>query len=82
MTYDGMEAVMQLGQGDMRRVLNLLQSTHMAYHKVRSECCTSTKSGLIQSPTFVFCGDNLPWAPCENLRDHVNGAPALQQLET
>ena len=26
---------MRLGQGDMRRVLNLLQSTHMAYQKAR-----------------------------------------------
>lgn len=26
---------MRLGQGDMRRVLNLLQSTHMAYQKVK-----------------------------------------------
>ncbi|CAM9590378.1 unnamed protein product [Ectocarpus sp. 6 AP-2014] len=33
-TPDGVEAVMRLGQGDMRRVLNLLQSTHMAYQKV------------------------------------------------
>ncbi|CAN0484327.1 unnamed protein product, partial [Hapterophycus canaliculatus] len=34
-TPDGVEAVMRLGQGDMRRVLNLLQSTHMAYQKAR-----------------------------------------------
>lgn len=34
-TPDGVEAVMRLGQGDMRRVLNLLQSTHMAYQKVK-----------------------------------------------
>ncbi|CAN0449463.1 unnamed protein product, partial [Laminaria digitata] len=36
-TPDGVNAVMRLGQGDMRRVLNLLQSTHMAYQKVKKE---------------------------------------------
>ncbi|CAM9301776.1 unnamed protein product [Phaeothamnion confervicola] len=36
-TPDGTDAILRLGQGDMRRVLNLLQSTHMAYGKVTEE---------------------------------------------
>ena len=50
-TPDGIEAVMRLGQGDMRRVLNLLQSTHMAYQKARAP--TSPRRGReTASPTF------------------------------
>ncbi len=36
-TPDGLTALMELAAGDMRRVLNLLQSTHMAYPIVNSE---------------------------------------------
>lgn len=44
-TPDGVEAVMHLGQGDMRRVLNLLQSTHMAYRMA---------SDVFSTPGFGF----------------------------
>ncbi|CAM9642299.1 unnamed protein product [Chrysoparadoxa australica] len=37
LTDDGRDAVLHLGTGDMRLVLNLLQSTHMAYQKVNEE---------------------------------------------
>ena len=30
-TEDGMKAILQLSQGDMRKSLNILQSTHMAF---------------------------------------------------
>mmetsp|Transcript_23432 Transcript_23432/g.73495 ORF Transcript_23432/g.73495 Transcript_23432/m.73495 type:complete len:345 (-) Transcript_23432:156-1190(-) len=33
-SQDGMEALLELGDGDMRRVLNILQSAHMAYGHV------------------------------------------------
>lgn len=36
-TEDGKRALMELAAGDMRRVLNLLQSTHMAYPVVNEE---------------------------------------------
>jgi replication factor C subunit 3/5 len=36
-TVDGHQALMQLASGDMRRVLNLLQSTHMAYPVVNED---------------------------------------------
>ncbi|XP_042579380.1 LOW QUALITY PROTEIN: replication factor C subunit 5 [Cyprinus carpio] len=36
-TPDGMKAIVTLSTGDMRRSLNILQSTHMAYGKVTEE---------------------------------------------
>jgi len=36
-TDDGMEAVLRLGRGDMRKCLNVLQATQMAYGKVDEE---------------------------------------------
>lgn len=36
-TEDGAKALVTLGQGDMRKVLNVLQSTHMAYGKVTED---------------------------------------------
>mmetsp|Transcript_24770 Transcript_24770/g.32032 ORF Transcript_24770/g.32032 Transcript_24770/m.32032 type:complete len:353 (-) Transcript_24770:56-1114(-) len=33
-TDDGKEAILDLGSGDMRRILNLMQATHMAYGEV------------------------------------------------
>ncbi|XP_076845930.1 replication factor C subunit 5 [Brachyhypopomus gauderio] len=36
-TPDGMKAIVTLSVGDMRRSLNILQSTHMAYGKVNEE---------------------------------------------
>lgn len=36
-TAGGKDALMQLAAGDMRRVLNLLQSTHMAYGEVTED---------------------------------------------
>ena len=36
-TPDGLEALLRLGDGDMRKCLNILQSTHMAYEKVSGE---------------------------------------------
>ena len=34
---DGIEAILQLAKGDMRKSLNLLQCTFMAYEKVSSD---------------------------------------------
>ena len=53
-TPDGVDAVMRLGQGDMRRVLNLLQSTHMAYQKVRGERGTLAFAPKTCSAASVF----------------------------
>lgn len=36
-TEDGMKAVVTLGNGDMRRALNILQCTHMAYESVNED---------------------------------------------
>merc|ERR1719220_3360382 len=36
-TDDGKEALMRLSQGDMRRVLNILQSCHMAFEEVTED---------------------------------------------
>lgn len=36
-TEDGAKALITLGQGDMRKVLNVLQSTHMAYGQVTED---------------------------------------------
>lgn len=35
-TKDGIDAILELSEGDMRRVLNILQSTSMAYPEVNS----------------------------------------------
>ncbi len=52
-TEDGHRALMELAAGDMRRVLNLLQSTHMAYPIVNEENVYLTAGaalpGVIQS---------------------------------
>lgn len=37
MTSDGKDAILALSEGDMRRVLNILQSTSMAYPEVNSK---------------------------------------------
>ena len=36
-TPDGAEAILQLAGGDLRRVLNLLQTTQMAHSEVNQE---------------------------------------------
>lgn len=36
-TEDGKQALLNLAQGDMRRVLNILQSTSMAFDVVNEE---------------------------------------------
>ena len=40
-TKDGLNAVLNLGRGDMRKVLNILQSTALAYPKVTSDAVFS-----------------------------------------
>jgi replication factor C subunit 3/5 len=65
-TNNGVQALMQLANGDMRRVLNLLQSTHMAYPQVSEETVYLTAGaavpkiieGLLKSllnDTFLNC---------------------------
>jgi replication factor C subunit 3/5 len=65
-TDNGVQALMQLANGDMRRVLNLLQSTHMAYPQVSEETVYLTAGaavpkiieGLLKSllnDTFLNC---------------------------
>jgi replication factor C subunit 3/5 len=39
-TDDGFKAVIRLGCGDMRRVLNVLQATHTSYPVVDETVCT------------------------------------------
>jgi replication factor C subunit 3/5 len=46
-TRDGSEAILQLAGGDLRRVLNLLQSTHMAYPEVNEETVYLTAGAAI-----------------------------------
>lgn len=36
-TPDGIQAILRLSGGDMRKCLNILQSTHMAYPEVNEE---------------------------------------------
>lgn len=56
-TPDGVEAVMRLGQGDMRRVLNLLQSTHMAYQKVKGGIPNTTSVVAEKRVLLIESGD-------------------------
>lgn len=46
-TDDGKEALIELGSGDMRKVINLLQSTSMAHDKIDADtvyvCCGQPK---------------------------------------
>lgn len=46
-TEGGLQSLMQLANGDMRRVLNLLQSTHMAYPEVSEETVYLTAGAAI-----------------------------------
>jgi len=46
-TETGKEALLQLAGGDMRRVLNLLQSTHMAYPELNEESVYLTAGAAI-----------------------------------
>lgn len=46
-TESGKEALLQLAGGDMRRVLNLLQSTHMAYPQLNEESVYLTAGAAI-----------------------------------
>jgi replication factor C subunit 3/5 len=42
MTEDGRKALLRLSKGDMRRMLNILQSTHAAYNLVNEQTVYST----------------------------------------
>lgn len=46
-TKDGKEAILQLACGDLRRVLNLLQSTSMAYPEVNKETVYLTAGAAV-----------------------------------
>ena len=48
-TSNGVEAILQLADGDLRRVLNLLQSTHMAYPEVSEETVYLTAGAALPS---------------------------------
>jgi replication factor C subunit 3/5 len=48
-TESGRQALLQLSGGDMRRVLNLLQSTHMAYPQVTEESVYLTAGAALPS---------------------------------
>ena len=46
-TECGKQAILQLAGGDLRRVLNLLQSTHMAYSLVNEEAVYLTAGAAV-----------------------------------
>lgn len=46
-TESGKQAILQLAGGDLRRVLNLLQSTHMAYPEVNEESVYLTAGAAV-----------------------------------
>lgn len=51
-TADGKKALMQLANGDMRRVLNLLQSTAMAYAVVDQQNVYLTAGAALPEVSF------------------------------
>ena len=60
MTEDGEKAMMNLSGGDMRRVLNILQSCSMAFDEVNEDnvyTCVGhpLKSGLATKNKYIFC---------------------------
>jgi replication factor C subunit 3/5 len=50
-TADGKNALLTLSNGDMRRVLNLLQATHIAYPQVTEDVVYMTAGAAI--PTVI-----------------------------
>lgn len=55
-TEDGRQALLDLAQGDMRRVINILQSTSMAFDVVNEETvytCVGNTLRTVKILTFV-----------------------------
>ncbi|KAG5178087.1 P-loop containing nucleoside triphosphate hydrolase protein [Tribonema minus] len=67
-TPAGEQAILNLGQGDMRRVLNLLQSTHMAHVKVDEDTVYLTAGAPLVSDVDAA----QQWLMTGNIRDVVN----------
>lgn len=60
---DGEKALMNLCGGDMRRVLNILQSTHLAFGKVTEDnvynCVGQPNPKLIENMLKILMNDDL-----------------------
>ncbi|GMH74851.1 hypothetical protein TrST_g651 [Triparma strigata] len=73
-TPDGIEAILSLSSGDMRRVMNLLQSTHMSYSHISSTNVYLTSGAPLPENINVICksvfNDNFNQA-CETLSKYV-----------
>ncbi len=83
-TEDGHRALMELAAGDMRRVLNLLQSTHMAYPIVNEENVYLTAGaalpGVIQSILNSLLNDTFENA--HRLLSSVSSSVVRLSIET
>ena len=83
-TEEGLKAVLRLGGGDMRRVLNILQATSMAHDTVEEEhvyaCTGNPLPSEIQSAVHSLLND--PFSKCHKSTSsclvHVHGNPELR----
>ncbi|GMH80723.1 hypothetical protein TL16_g08670, partial [Triparma laevis f. inornata] len=71
---DGVEAILDLASGDMRRVMNLLQSTHMSYTQITQTNVYLTSGAPLPANIDIICqsmfNDNFNTA-CEVLNKYV-----------
>ncbi|TRY87467.1 hypothetical protein DNTS_035297 [Danionella cerebrum] len=74
---DGMKAIVTLSTGDMRRSLNILQSTHMAYGKVTEETVHTCTGHPLRSDIANI----LDWALNKDFSGAFNLSPYLDPPE-
>lgn len=79
-TEEGLKAVLRLGNGDMRRVLNILQASSMAYDKIEEDhvyaCTGNPLPSEIQSAVQSLLND--PFSKCYKSKVYLGTAMAQQ----
>jgi replication factor C subunit 3/5 len=74
---DGLETIVKLSQGDMRKCLNILQSTHMAYGVVTAE----TVYACTGKPSKSDMRDVVTWLVNEDFATAVQRLSQAQQTK-
>ncbi|CAK4495131.1 unnamed protein product [Aphanomyces euteiches] len=77
MTPDGFQAVLRLGGGDMRRILNILQATNMAHDVVNEANVYLCTGNPLPADITAMCN----WLWTESFEDCVRQCLELQKLK-
>ncbi|GLE00673.1 hypothetical protein PINS_up009461 [Pythium insidiosum] len=77
MTEDGFKAILRLGQGDMRRILNIMQATSMAYDTVDETNVYMTTGNPLPKDIETIVG----WLLNEGYASAVQKCAEMQKLK-